>query len=81
MAQEDAFGVWPCNWESVSFFLTLSTQWRVGMGGATGLDYTAVITLMREFGWPKDKRQRIFDDVRAMEVEALAVMAEERDKD
>lgn len=49
------------------------------MGGATGLDYAVVIAWMREMGWPKDKRQRIFDDVRVMEAEALSIMAEQRE--
>lgn len=49
------------------------------MGGATGLDYAAVIAWMCEMGWPKDKRQRIFDDVRVMEAEALSIMAEQRE--
>lgn len=51
------------------------------MGGATGLDYTAVLAVMREYGWSKAKRRRIFEDVRVMEAEALAVMAENRDND
>jgi len=28
--------------DSASLFLALRTQWRIGMAGATGLDYNAV---------------------------------------
>lgn len=34
------------NWEAVQVFMASRTQWRVGMGGATGLDYTAVRAVM-----------------------------------
>ena len=42
------FEVAHANWEAVSVFCGSATQWRVaGMGGATGLDYPAVESVMR----------------------------------
>jgi hypothetical protein len=36
------FEIWPENWMPFLVFSEVSTQWRVGAGGATGLDYVAV---------------------------------------
>jgi hypothetical protein len=33
--------VYPCNWVSVQLFDALGTQWRVGLSGQTGIDYSA----------------------------------------
>lgn len=39
---DDAVMVWPDMASAVTLFLALGTQWRIGMAGATGLDYGAV---------------------------------------
>lgn len=44
------FEVADANWDGVQVFLASGTQWRVGMGGATGLDYTAVRAVMGLLG-------------------------------
>ena len=36
-----AFLVWPENWEAVTMFCRLQTQWRTGPRGPIGLDYGA----------------------------------------
>ncbi len=47
-------------------------QWRTGMGGATGLDYSAVPVVMDMVGVKgKRRRREVFRDVRVMEKEAL----------
>ena len=68
--------VWPELWPALELFSALCTQWRVGMGGATGLDYTAlpVVMDMLEIA-PEDRRER-FEEVRVMERAALEVMSE-----
>ncbi len=38
--------VWPENWVPFKVFNKVSTQWRVGAGGATGLDYNVVYSTM-----------------------------------
>jgi hypothetical protein len=37
----EAFLVWPENWEAVTMFSRLQTQWRTGPRGPIGLDYGA----------------------------------------
>ncbi|WP_085600438.1 MULTISPECIES: DUF1799 domain-containing protein [unclassified Pseudomonas] len=71
--------VWPDVWPAFLVFEAMSTQWRVGACGATGLDYGALPSVIRMCGVPASSRQNIFSDVRQMEAEALAVMAEQRD--
>lgn len=68
--------VWEENWQSVSFFLDYcATQWRTGMGGATGLDYTAVIASLRTLRLGRERFDEVFADVRVMESAALEAMA------
>jgi len=55
----------------------MSTQWRVGVYGATGLDYGVLPGVMRMTGILVQEDADIFRDVRFMEAEALAVMSEQ----
>ncbi|ROL86733.1 hypothetical protein BK640_29240 [Pseudomonas protegens] len=71
--------VWPDNWPAFIVFEAMYTQWRVGACGATGLDYGVLPSVIRMCGVPAGSRQSIFSDIRQMEAEALAVMAEQRD--
>jgi len=70
------FEIFEENWQSVKFFLNLSTQWRVavGMSGGQylGLDYQSVEAMMRIQNITKKKS--LFADIQIMEREALAVM-------
>lgn len=54
----------------------MGTQWRVGTGGPSGLDYTAIPATASMLGIKRRDLADIFPDLRIMEVEALAVMAE-----
>lgn len=38
IAAEETVDVWDENWDAVHLFAQFSTQWRMGMGGAFGLD-------------------------------------------
>lgn len=70
----DEVVVWEENWRSFDIFESVRTQWRIGMDGATGLDYGAVYPLLDKFAKdPKDWRQ-LLDDVRVMEAAALDAM-------
>lgn len=60
-------------------FNSMSTQWRVGMSGATGLDYAVLPVVMDLEGVETDKRRQIFQDVRTMEQEALRAMADSQE--
>ena len=72
-ASGEAVGVWPDNVPTLNVFVAMSTQWRVGYNGATGLDYAALPVVEDRVGIKAD-----FDGLRAMEEAALAQMAENR---
>ncbi|MCU9949857.1 DUF1799 domain-containing protein [Pseudomonas sp. PDM13] len=74
---EETLQVYPENWDAFRVFETMRTQWRTGMCGATGLDYTAIPAVFDLLNIPADRRQ-LFGDLRVMEFEALDVMAEQR---
>jgi len=80
LAQAQEFTIWPENALAYDVFWRLRTQWRVGMNGATGLDYTAVLAFIRTLRLPRDKADELFADLQVMEGEALAVIAEQREE-
>ena len=59
---------------SIGVFIAMSTQWRVGMAGATGLDYGALPVVMRLAGVPVAERAGVFESIRILEDVALEVM-------
>lgn len=66
--------VWPDNWRAWCYFERLVTQWRVGMNGRTGLDYTAVYGLLDRLGLSDADWWKTFDDIQHMEIAALDAM-------
>lgn len=70
--------VFPDVWPAFMAMDAMSTQWRVGMGGATGLDYSALPAVLRLIDIPKKSRNSVFQDLRVMEAEALLVMSESK---
>lgn len=77
--EENIIEVWECNADAFYVFESMATQWRVGMAGATGLDYAAMPVVMDMVGVERKRRPEVFSSVRIMETEALATMAENRD--
>lgn len=73
-ASGPAVGIWPDNLAAVNVFIALGTQWRVGMAGATGLDYGAIDPVMRLVGVPRAERLEVFEDLRVLEDAALETM-------
>lgn len=69
--------VWPCCVTAVNVFGSLSTQWRVGPAGATGLDYAALEPTLRLLAVPPDDWPALFEDVQTMERAALEEMRRE----
>ena len=66
------FEIWPENWMPFLVFSEVLTQWRVGAGGATGLDYVAVKWVM---GLMKIKKKyEVLRAIRTMESSALKTM-------
>jgi hypothetical protein len=70
--------VWPDNWRSVAMFVELMTQWRVGMAGPVGLDYSAVAALFSIRGTSGARRRRMLDDLRVMEAAVLTKIRESK---
>ena len=66
--------MWPENAESISLFSSVSTQWRVGMGGPTGLDYVALFARMARMNLDDQTHERLFQDIRVIEAEALTIL-------
>lgn len=71
-------GIWPDNIAAVNVFVAMSTQWRTGFNGPTGLDYNALPVVMRMIGVPQKDRADAFDGVRTMEDAALEVMRKKK---
>lgn len=68
--------IWPENWPAFELFESLRTQWRAGFGGPTGLCYEAVYPLIDRLTTTREEWERLFEDIRLMEREALSVMQE-----
>ena len=64
--------VLPDVWPAFCLFQSLSTQWRTGFGGATGLDYNVLPWLMRVHGI--EDGATALNDIRIMERTALKTM-------
>jgi len=76
---DETVEVWPDNWPSFLVMDSMGTQWRTGAGGATGLDYGVLPNVMKLVGIPAKDRPGVFQDIRVMESEAIAAMADARD--
>ena len=68
--------VWPDVWPSVLLLQRLRTQWRVGMGGAVGLDYSVMYRMMDRMELDKEAYDQLEADIQVMEEEVLAMLAE-----
>ncbi|MBK9363003.1 MAG: DUF1799 domain-containing protein [Rubrivivax sp.] len=73
--------LWPENVPAWHCWGDLQTQWRSGMAGATGLDYTAVRAYFDEVGLQGDERRDVFACIREAERAVLQAMAARRERD
>lgn len=69
-AKAAEFEVWEENWETVTMFFRMQTQWNVSVGGVTGLNYSSLDYLCRLYS-VKDPVS-LFEGMQVMEVTALA---------
>lgn len=69
----DVFGLLEENAATLALYQQMQTQWRVGMAGATGLDYTALAVVFDIEGTPAAERPKLFAGLRVMEAEMLDV--------
>ena len=72
--ETDDFEVWPENMPAINLFSSISTQWRVGMNGPTGLDYNVLFARMERLHLSDQDHEWMFDDIRTIESEALATI-------
>ena len=66
--------LWPDNVDSFIVFQSLSTQWRVGMNGATGLDYGVIPAVQKMLKIDTD----VFEDIQIMECAVLNMWASKK---
>lgn len=64
--------VWPENALAFSLFEEMSTQWRGGFSGPTGLDYAFLFQLLDRHGLTGSEWWQAFHDIRTMEAVALS---------
>lgn len=69
------FWLWPEHQAALRLWGAVSTQWREGFSGPTGLDYAAVEAVMRLQGMPRAERAERFAELRIMERITLRVWA------
>ena len=72
---DNNFYVLQDNWEYLEMFLRCHTQWRVGMSGIIGLDYTSVIEMIKLYN--KDSIAML-ENIQI--IEAAALQALNKDK-
>ena len=72
----DLFEVWEENWQALGIFLKVQTQWRVGMAGLIGLDYSAVAWVLKLVA-SEDQHLALLDDLQIMERAVLSLIAKE----
>ena len=70
--------LWPENVDAWRWWCNVQTQWRTGMGGATGLDYAGVRAYLELQGLQADQLRDIFEGLRAAEAATLEVWTEQR---
>jgi hypothetical protein len=80
VAPSEVFYLWPENVEPWSLWHGVQTQWRIGISGATGLDYQGVSAYLDRLGLEPQEHREMFDLLQACERATLDVWAEQRAK-
>lgn len=76
----DEVEVWEEHHQVFNLFMSLGTQWRIGMSGATGLDYNVLFHKMDRMGLDPNEYAQLEADIQVMEREALSTMQQKTDK-
>lgn len=63
--------IWPDNEKTAEVFEAMSTQWRIGFAGPSGLDYNALPHVLMMSGVPRKEWPELFRGIRLMEDGAL----------
>lgn len=80
MRPPDEVYLWPDNVQAWQCWAAVQTQWRTGMGGATGLDYVGARACLDEMGIEGDERKEVWACLQAAEIAVLELWAERRAK-
>lgn len=78
---DDSVEVWPDNVAAVNLLIRMGTQWRVGMAGLIGLDYSALPAVLRLSGAPRSDWTGLFDDLQVLEGAALEQVRADQPRD
>ena len=73
---DDNFYVYSQNWETVQMFLRCQTQWRVGISGIIGLDYTSVIEMIKLY--LVEDTVAMLENLQVMEAAALQALNKDK---
>lgn len=73
--------LWPCNVPTWNLWSRVQTQWRVGMAGATGLDYAGVWAVLHNSRLRPRQARLHFERIQSMERAALKVWDDKRNAD
>lgn len=65
--------MWAEHWQTIELFRQMSTQWRVGFGGAFGLDYAVLFQLMDLQDIDKSRKLEILAQIQICEAAALDI--------
>lgn len=74
----DEVFLWPENVDTWAHWCALQTQWRTGMAGATGLDYTAVRAWLEAHCDSPERVREHWAGIREAEAAVLEVWADQR---
>jgi hypothetical protein len=66
---------------ALSLFLELQSQWRSDFGIRTGLDYTAVLSVLELYINRKSEKLSLFEEIKALEHGALMAWADKQAED
>lgn len=70
--------LWPEHLQAFELFLTLQTQWVVGMGGPVGLSYPGVESCLRLHGLKRAEQRERFVELQHLERGWLAGWSEKQ---
>ncbi len=76
MLRKDEIEVYPENWRAAELLIRLGTQWRVGMGGMTGLDYGVMFQMMDRMRLSDAEYDELFEDMQYLEQIAMESVRE-----
>lgn len=76
---KDIVLLWPETEPVWSVWEQIRNQWRAGAVGAYALDYNVLFYLLDRMGLSPEDHQELFDGIRVIEAEVLAIWMEERE--